>query len=74
MHNEEHILKAVANGDKEAFKKLYNLFSAKVYQLALNYTQNIQEAEEVTMNKFSIKTRWFLLIAFTVAGIIFSIC
>lgn len=52
MQNEEHILIAIANGDKDAFQTLYKLYSSKVYQTALNYTQNTHDAEEITQDVF----------------------
>ena len=34
------------------FSEIYKIHSSLVYNLALNYTQNVQDAEEVTQNVF----------------------
>ena len=38
--------------DKIDFEKLYNQYSVLVYNLALNYLQNIEDAEEITQDVF----------------------
>ena len=38
--------------DNKDFEKLYNQYSILVYNLALNYLQNIEDAEEVTQDVF----------------------
>ena len=38
--------------DKLDFEKLYNQYSVLVYNLALNYLQNIEDAEEITQDVF----------------------
>ena len=38
--------------DNKDFEKLYNQFSVLVYNLALNYLQNIEDAEEITQDVF----------------------
>lgn len=47
------LIEAVANGDRRAFKQLYELFSDKVFNTALSYAQNKQDAEEITQDVFS---------------------
>ena len=39
--------------DKIDFEKLYNQYSVLVYNLALNYLQNIEDAEEITQDVFT---------------------
>jgi len=46
------ILQSIAEGDKTAFQELYKLFSEKVYNTALSYAQNEQDAEEITQDVF----------------------
>lgn len=53
LKNEKDIIVAIANGDREAFRSLYDSFSGKVYNTALSYLKNIEEAEEVTQDVFS---------------------
>jgi RNA polymerase sigma-70 factor (ECF subfamily) len=38
--------------DNIDFEKLYNQYSVLVYNLALNYLQNIEDAEEITQDVF----------------------
>jgi len=38
--------------DNMDFEKLYNQYSVLVYNLALNYLQNIEDAEEITQDVF----------------------
>lgn len=52
MINEEEIIKAISNGNKKAFALLYQHFSINVYNTALSYTKNIEEAEEITQDVF----------------------
>lgn len=47
------LLQSIAQGDHSAFKELYDLFSVKVYNIVLNYTQHEQDAEEVTQEVFT---------------------
>lgn len=42
----------IAQGDKVAFQKLYNAFSTKVYNTALSYVQQTQDAEEIAQDVF----------------------
>jgi len=50
--NEEKILHQIANGDSKSFEILYKSFSEKVYNIALSYVKNIEDAEEITQNVF----------------------
>lgn len=52
MEDNQNIIQAIANGDRQAFGQLYQLFSTKVYNVALSYTQNEQDAEEATQDVF----------------------
>ena len=38
--------------DNKDFEKLYNQYSVLVYNLALNYLQNIEDTEEITQDVF----------------------
>jgi RNA polymerase sigma-70 factor (ECF subfamily) len=38
--------------DNKDFEKLYNQYSVLVYNLALNYLQNVEDAEEITQDVF----------------------
>ena len=53
MSEHKTILRSIANGDRDAFQQIYELFSAKVYNTVLSYTQNEQDAEEVTQDVFT---------------------
>ncbi len=47
------ILESIAQGDRQAFEELYQLFSIKVHNTALSYLQNVEDAEEVTQDVFT---------------------
>lgn len=53
MNNETQLIKSITHGDRQAFQKLYSLFSPKVYNTALSYAQNEQDAEEITQDVFT---------------------
>ncbi len=53
MTNDLHLLQSIANGDKTAFRQLYELFSEKVYNAAISYSQNEEDAEEITQDVFT---------------------
>ena len=53
MQEGQEIIKAIAKGDRSAFQRLYLEYSDIVYNLALSYTKNIEEAEEVTQDVFT---------------------
>ncbi|MEO0470948.1 MAG: sigma-70 family RNA polymerase sigma factor [Bacteroidota bacterium] len=48
----DHI-QAIAQGDRKAFKMLYEIFSNKVYNTAISYVHNEPEAEEITQDVFT---------------------
>lgn len=52
MSQNLHIIQKITQGDQDAFRELYDLFSEKVYNTALSYTQNEADAEEVTQDVF----------------------
>lgn len=47
------LIQKVANEDALAFSQLYDLFKDKVYNTALSYSQNAQDAEELTQDVFT---------------------
>ena len=53
MSKPEQLIQSIANGDASAFRELYGLFSDKVYNTALSYVQNEQDAEEITQDVFT---------------------
>ncbi len=50
--NEERLLLQISDGNKTAFEELYTMFKDKVYNTAISYLQNIEDAEEVTQDVF----------------------
>ncbi|WP_025741779.1 RNA polymerase sigma factor [Aquimarina pacifica] len=52
MTIETQLLKKVAQGNRKAFRQLYLLYKDKVYNTAIGYLQNIEEAEEITQDVF----------------------
>ena len=52
MSKEIEIFKAVIKGDSRAFNALYSLYAKKIFNTAFNYTQNVEEAEEITQDAF----------------------
>lgn len=48
----EELLYSIAKGDANALAKLYELFKNKVYNTALVYLHNVEEAEEVLQDVF----------------------
>lgn len=52
MTTNQILIKAIAEGDQNSFKQLYDLFSDIVYNTALGYTQNHEMAEEVAQDVF----------------------
>ncbi len=53
LSESQHILAYVAQGDRAAFRQLYELYSAKVYNTALSYAQSEVDAEEITQQVFT---------------------
>lgn len=50
---EQKLIRAIAEGDQEAFKKLYQLYAERVYNTVISYMQNVEDAEEVTQDVFT---------------------
>ncbi|UXP31242.1 RNA polymerase sigma factor [Reichenbachiella agarivorans] len=50
--NESSLLKGIASGNQTAFRQLYQLYSDKVYNTVLSYTQNVEDAEEILQDVF----------------------
>ncbi len=46
------LIKAVAKGNREAFRQLYGSYSDKVYNTALSYSKSVEDAEEITQDVF----------------------
>ncbi|MBK8504627.1 MAG: sigma-70 family RNA polymerase sigma factor [Saprospiraceae bacterium] len=53
MNIDHELIQAVAEGDQQAFAELYKLYSDKVYNTALSYAQNKEDAEEITQDVFT---------------------
>ncbi|WP_422082067.1 RNA polymerase sigma factor [Ulvibacterium sp.] len=49
---ENILLEEISKGNRNAFEQLYLLYKSKVYNTAIVYLQNIEEAEEVTQDIF----------------------
>ncbi len=49
---EKDLVNRILNGDNAAFKGLFDLYSAKVYNIALGYLQNNEDAEDLTQDIF----------------------
>lgn len=52
MINENEIISALSNGDEMVFRKLYLHSSQKIYNTALSYSKNVEDAEEITQDVF----------------------
>ena len=50
--SEKEIVEQLRQGDEEAFKKLVSLFQEKVFNTALNFLQNQQDAEDAAQEAF----------------------
>jgi RNA polymerase sigma-70 factor (ECF subfamily) len=48
----EHIISGIKNGDEKSLKELYDMFKDKVFNLAISYSQNRQDAEEIIQDVF----------------------
>jgi RNA polymerase sigma factor (sigma-70 family) len=48
----EELLQKICKGDAMAFRQFYDVFKERVYNTALSYLQNEQEAEEATQDVF----------------------
>ncbi|MCB0633508.1 MAG: RNA polymerase sigma factor [Saprospiraceae bacterium] len=53
MSQEIQLLRAIAEGDRRAFRELYALYNRKVYNTALSYAQKETDAEEITQDVFT---------------------
>lgn len=53
MKKHHDIIHSIAAGDRQAFKLLYIEYAEVVYNTALSYTKNVEEAEEVTQDVFT---------------------
>jgi len=52
LNSELEIIQAITKGSEQAFALLYERYSAKVYNIALSYTKEVEEAEEITQDVF----------------------
>ncbi len=50
--SDAHITVRIRNDDKDAFKFLYDRYSAKLYYFSLKYLHNIEEAEDLIQSIF----------------------
>jgi RNA polymerase sigma-70 factor (ECF subfamily) len=48
----EHIISGIKSGDEKSLKELYDMFKDKVFSLAISYSQNQQDAEEILQDVF----------------------
>ena len=53
MRQDLELIQSIAKGDQDAFRSFYKMFVAKVYNTALSFTKNEQEAEEITQDVFT---------------------
>lgn len=49
---QNELIKHIAKGDCNAFSSLYSSYKNKVYNTAIGYVQNVEEAEEITQDVF----------------------
>lgn len=49
---EKELIKQIARGDTQALKTLYDRYAGRVYNTALSYLQQAEEAEELTQDVF----------------------
>ncbi|WP_020538848.1 RNA polymerase sigma factor [Lewinella cohaerens] len=47
------LLKSIEKGDQAAFRELYDLYSKQVYNTALSYAQNPDDAKEIAQDVFT---------------------
>lgn len=52
MTKDLEIIQLIAKGDKRELELLYNNYSSIVYNTAMNYVQNAQDAEEILQDVF----------------------
>ncbi|PHN05363.1 RNA polymerase sigma factor [Flavilitoribacter nigricans] len=53
MKNEKALIVSISQGDQNAFRAVYELYADKVYNTALSYAQNKEDAEEITQDVFT---------------------
>lgn len=53
MIADENLVEAIASSDNAALTELYDRYASKVYNTAISYVQNAQDAEEVTQDVFT---------------------
>ncbi|RMG86073.1 MAG: RNA polymerase sigma factor [Bacteroidetes bacterium] len=52
MTDPNDLIQSIARGNQDAFRQLYDLLGDKVYNTALSYVQNAEDAEEITQDVF----------------------
>jgi len=52
LDTEAAYIRSIAQGDRQAFRQVYALYAARIYNIALSYTQSAQDAEEITQDVF----------------------
>ncbi|MEL6254652.1 MAG: RNA polymerase sigma factor [Bacteroidota bacterium] len=52
MNQDQALLKAIIAKDPQAFESFYEAYKSKVYNTCLSYTQNEEDAEEITQDVF----------------------
>ncbi len=52
MPDHLQLIQQIAEGNQKSFQQLYEQFSAKVFNTAISYLHNIEEAEEITQDVF----------------------
>lgn len=52
MQTDQKLVFSIVQGDRAAFRKLYEAFRVQVYNTALSYVQNSEDAEEITQDVF----------------------
>ncbi len=55
--SDESLVKEISKGNQEAFQALISRYEQKAYHLALRYTRNLQDAEEVLQDAFTVVYR-----------------
>jgi RNA polymerase sigma-70 factor (ECF subfamily) len=50
--NEQALVRRIQKGDRQAFEELLDTYEARVYRLAMRFTGNVSDAEDVTQEIF----------------------
>ena len=50
--NEEDLIQGVINKERDACRELFDMYSKRIYNTALNFMQNEQDAEDITQEVF----------------------